>query len=180
MGARTPNPQALPGSREPKLTEEAKVFLVGMHATFRTNPEIIAAIREEFGVTITEEAVYWYKPSRPGCPKRWRDLAAKLREEWNARVGEAAIANLAWRQEQRQKLAEKQLNADRVNAPLALKILEDGAKDQGGLFTNRRDLTSGGERIESPTVPLGSLSLELRRRIVEEMEAAKAKDQPGK
>lgn len=125
-------------------------------ATFRPTAEIIAGLREHWGVSISEEGLRHYRASNPHCPQRWRDLAEKARAEWNDKVSAIPIANASYRVAVLQETLDQAKGAPKVNPVLVLSILEQAASDVGGRFTSRHDFTgippAGPPVIINPTL----------------------------
>lgn len=117
-------------------------------ATFRPTAEIIEGLKEHWKVSISEEGLRHYRASNPHCPTKWREMAERARAEWNAQVSGVPIANAAFRLQILQETLDQVLKAPVVNRVMVMSILEQAAKDAGGSYTNRRDLTTAGEKIE--------------------------------
>jgi hypothetical protein len=56
-----------------KLTDAQKEYVVERLAGFGSPTAIAASLRDEFGISITRQAVVKYDPTRwPKCPERWK------------------------------------------------------------------------------------------------------------
>jgi hypothetical protein len=67
-----------------KLTCDHRIEVVRRLAGFEQPREIAKAMKEEFGIEITPQAIAFYDPTRYAlkrCPKRWAALFWELREE---------------------------------------------------------------------------------------------------
>jgi hypothetical protein len=135
-----------------KLTEPQKLFIVRALACFDTPSEVAKAFRQEFGVDITRQQVAEYDPTKASG----RDVSRRLRAEFEktraafmAEVDEIPISHLAVRLRSLQRMLER---ADsQGNIALVCKLLEQAAKEVGGMFTNRRELTGarGGPIVQT-------------------------------
>jgi hypothetical protein len=128
-----------------KLTEPMKLAIVQALACFDTPSEVAAAVKEEFGVTITRQQVAGYDPTKATCKGMARKLRAifeTTREAFLADVSTIPIAQQAVRLRALQRELERA--RARGNSAMVLDVLERAAKEIGGAFTNRRELTGKG------------------------------------
>lgn len=134
-----------------RLEEVHKRFVVQQLACFRSPTEVCDLVKEEFDLTITREQVRTYNPLQVTVAPKWKALFAATRESFLAAQAEIGIAQLSYRL---QELQEWYWHAKRKkNAGLAKEILEQAAKETGGGFTNRRELTGkDGKELPAPTV----------------------------
>lgn len=132
-----------------QLRKEVKLYIVRSLAVFNTPTEVVQAVQQEFGVTITRQKCEAYDPTK----RTGQNLSVELKAEFEAtrkvfveNPQNIPISNLAYRQEQRQRVL------DRIKNPkFILEVLEQGAKDVGGLYTNRKELTgAGGQPLQVP------------------------------
>ncbi len=132
------------------LTDVQKLFIVRALACFDTPTQVAQAVQEEFGIEIHRRQVAEYDPSKASG----RDVGAKLKAVFNATraefledVAAVPIANLSVRLRILQRMV---VEADqRGNSAMVARLLEQAAKEVGGLMTNRRELTGkGGGPIE--------------------------------
>jgi hypothetical protein len=94
-------------------------------------------VNEEFGVQITRQLVRKYNPEQnPGVADKWKVIFAETRKKFLASVAEIGIAH------QNYRLAELQRLYDKAGKNLVLKcqILEQAAKEMGGVYTSKRQL----------------------------------------
>jgi hypothetical protein len=132
-----------------KLSPDAKVFAVCQLACFRTPKEVAAAIKAEFGVAISPQAVEHYHPDRvagKGLAPDLVELFRDARKRYLSDTSAIPIASNVYRQEVRQRILDAHLGRRRPNLSAALETLADAAREDGGVYTNARalDLTSGG------------------------------------
>ena len=124
-----------------QLKKEIKLFIVRSLAIFNTPTETAKAVNDEFQVKVTRQQCEKYDPTK----RAGMDLSAELKTEFELTRKEfldvpknIPISNVAYRQARRQAL----LNANAGKNPmLELAILEQGAKEDGGAYTNRKELT---------------------------------------
>jgi hypothetical protein len=128
-----------------KLTEPMQLAIVKALACYDTPTEVVEQMKNDFGVTITRQQVAKYDPTKAAGEK----VSPKLRAVFDA--AQAAfltdmqaipISNLSYRLRRLQHAFERaQLQK---NIPLVMQLLEQAAKECGGIFTNRRELTGKG------------------------------------
>lgn len=134
------------------LSYEQKYFIVQQLACRETPTEVARSVKEEFGITITRQAVQAYDPTK------WagRDLSAELkqlfeetRKQFDADIDAIPIANKAYRLLVLQKI----IDSPAVGPVVKMQAVEQAEKMLGGLYTNKRDITSNGQSINvNPTV----------------------------
>lgn len=153
-----------------KLSEKQKQFLVVQHAIFHPLREIRAAFKEEFDIEITASQAAHYDPFRTWAGKsklsgELLDLFDETRACFLEKISNIAVANQAYRLTVLQDLLEKQLQSSKPNNAFILSILEQAAKESGGHFTNRRELSGpGGKPIETVSVTLDQWKEQAARR----------------
>jgi hypothetical protein len=130
-----------------KLTTEHKRAIVQRLAMFATPAEVQTALREEFSVEVTASQVLYYDPAAsPDLAREWRELFAAIRERVVRETGDVAIAHRSMRLRWLERLARK---AEQMgNVALAKELLEQAAKEQGDVFTNKRESKVTGFTLE--------------------------------
>lgn len=130
------------------LTGEQKVFVVERLAAFQTPAEVIQAVAETFGVTVAKQQLQRYDPTTTngaGLSAELREVFARTRESYIKETAAIPIAHQAFRLNELQRM----YRAVGRNAELGAKLLEQAAKEVGGHYTNRRELTGeGGGAVE--------------------------------
>jgi hypothetical protein len=121
-----------------RLKNEVQIFIVTEFARWRTPTQIAEAVKEEFGLNLDRQRVAFYNPDRGGkqLPQKWKDLFAEMRRAYLADVGSVGIAHRAFRLSMLHRLAVAA--EERGQVVVALSALEQAAKEQGDLFTNKR------------------------------------------
>lgn len=128
-------------ARSGKLTNDQKLYVVQELARFRTPSEIAAAVREDFGVEISRQAIFGYNPERNSeLSEKWRVIFAQERRRFLEDLDSIAIAHRPFRLQELEAIYRQARS--RNNLVLALQALEQAAKEEGGRFTSRRELTS--------------------------------------
>lgn len=123
------------------LTDAQKRFVVQALACYDTPTQVVEAVKEEYGVTIDRSQVAGYDPSKPSgskVAKKWKVLFDDTRKRFRKEVSEIPIADQAFRLRQLHRMAQEAMK--RKNIVLAATLLEQAAKESGGMFTNRRNL----------------------------------------
>ena len=143
------------------LKEPVKIFIVQALACRDTPQEVAEAVKQEFKIELDRRQCASYDPTKPAgqnLSKKFVQLFNETREKFDAGLIDIPIANTHFRLKQYQK----QLERNAKNTVMSLKILEQAAKDVGGQFTNRQELTGkNGEPL------MGISDAELDKRIKE-------------
>lgn len=132
----------------PRLTGDQKSYIVRALAAYDTPTEVLDSVNEIFGITVSRQQVHRYDATRAGSKpaKKWIALFKLAREAFLKDVQENPVSNIAYRLRTMQKELEKARHAR--NPDLILRILEQAAKELGGVFTNHRTLSGpGGEAV---------------------------------
>lgn len=143
------------GKPKAKLTPEAQAFAVQALACFDKPAAVAAAIREEFGVTITPQSVEAYDPTKragANIAQKWRLLFNETRETFLASTATIGISHRAVRL----RLLDRMVGRAEAmgNMALAAQLLEQAAKEAGDAFTNR----SKHEVVGKDGAPLSGLT----------------------
>jgi hypothetical protein len=152
-----------------KLADKHKRYIVERLACYDTPSVIARAVKEDFQLDVTRQQVHEYHPEH-GKPAKWlKKLFDAARKKFDEGVTsepltkrEVRIRRLAVSVERLERLADQA--AEKKNFVLAAALddriaarYEQIAKDEGGMFTNRRELTGKGG---------GSLEVHVTRRVV--------------
>jgi len=125
----------------PHLTEEQKIFIVRRLACFHTPTEVAEDVKEEFGIEIAREHVRSYNPLQVEVAEKWREIFDTVRKAYREQVLDVPIANERYRLQERQFWYEREKGRKNPNPAVAQEILDQAARDTGGAFTSRRDVT---------------------------------------
>jgi len=137
-----------------KLNEAVQRFIVQALACYDTPTQTAESVKEEFGIEVPRNQIAQYDPTKVSgrqLSMKWRDLFTDTRERFRKEVSEIPIADQAYRLRQLQRMTQDALK--RKNIVLAASLLEQAAKDTGGMFTNKRELSgpNGGPIPMTPT-----------------------------
>jgi hypothetical protein len=127
-----------------KLNEDDKPFIVMWLACFKSPSEVAALVKEEFGVTMSRQAVEVYDPTKRAgrsLSEELKKLFEETRAAYIADVQAVPLAHQRYRLDVLQRLLDRELLKDAPNKGLVLDIQERGAKESGGAYTNRREHT---------------------------------------
>lgn len=148
MSATDPSGQGS-GDRRASLPDDVRTFIVQALACFDRPSEVAKAVKEEFGLTVSRQAVEAYDPTK----RAGAELSAEHRAVFEAtrstflqRTAEIGISHRAVRLRAIERLANR---AEAMgNITLAAELLEQAAKEMGGAFTNKREVA--GDREGEP------------------------------
>lgn len=131
-----------------RLTEDQKVFIVGRLACFHDQAEVAAEARDVFGIDVDRRQVHFYDPTAPASrtPKKWVELFDATRAAYLKARAEVGISHKRYRLEQLQRMYDRAMRMGPFgNIPLALSILEQAAKEDGGMYSNRHQVQHSGQ-----------------------------------
>jgi hypothetical protein len=140
-----------------KLTDEIRTFITQQLACFDAPSIVVADVKKEFGVEVSPQAVEAYDPTKRAgrhVAAKWKAIFEATRKAFLEDTSTIPVANRAFRLRVLQRLVDKA--EQRGNAPLAAQLLEQAAKEAGGAFTNRREI-SGPDGNPVQTESMGGL-----------------------
>lgn len=129
-----------------ELTEDQKRQIVVGFAHFKSPAEIRALMREEHGLELEFRQITTYDPQRANfeASDKWREIFDIHRNAYLEDVKAIPISSQAYRLN---VLQEELTKARKMNnAILAAQLLEQAAKEMGGLLTNARSLDVNDKR----------------------------------
>jgi hypothetical protein len=160
-----------------KLTEEEKAFLVSAFAAWNPLREVCRLFEERFGRPITSVNANKYDLNGwagrenayagSASQKKWRPLFDQVRARFIEDASTIAITHKTFRLREIDAHYRRVATADRVNVPLAMQLLEQAAKESGGLYTNATKVKHEGE-VKAKVAPEETMSDEEKRAIVEQ------------
>lgn len=152
------------------LNDAAKRFIVQALACYDTPSEVSAALKEEMGLDVARMQVAQYDPTKVAGAKlarKWRDLFEDTRKAFREAVAEIPIADQAFRLRALGKIYERHIS--RGNVVAAAAVLEQAAKEQGGMFTNKREVSGpNGGPIQQVTMDkdeFASIAQEMLKKV---------------
>ncbi|MEQ1762576.1 MAG: DUF2280 domain-containing protein [Pyrinomonadaceae bacterium] len=123
------------------LRNEVKVFIVKQFAKFKSPTDIATLVNDVFGIQMTRQRVFKYDPERADAHQKWKDLFDQCRKEFLAQIEAIPVANQAVRLQELQESLNRAKRSPRINEILVHSILEQAAKEVGGIYTNHRRLS---------------------------------------
>ncbi len=140
----------------PKYADPVKTFVVQALACFDSPAVVAKAVKAEFNVLISSQAVEAYDPTKRAGQKlsqRFRLLFEETRKTFLEDTANIAISHRAVRLRALQRMADKAENQG--NMVLASSLLKQAAAEVGGSYTNRRELTGkDGKDLPVPVSPV--------------------------
>lgn len=124
-----------------KLTREMKARIVTLLAVLTPPSEVRDTLEKEFGVKVPVTSIVYYdaSSSETRLAKEYKDLFNTTREKYFKDVSKIPIAHEAYRLRKLQETLERE--ETRENTVGVRETLEQAAKEVGGAFTNKRELT---------------------------------------
>lgn len=143
------------------LKDDQKIFIVQALACFDTPAQVIESVKQEFGTDVTQQQLQAYNPATKAgarMSQKLKDIFEATRKRFLAEVSDIPVANQAYRLRQLQRMVNESMK--RKNIVLAASLLEQAAKESGGMFTNKRELSGpGGKPMEHRTVVVDEKSV---------------------
>lgn len=154
-----------------RITKKVKLFIVRMLADFETPTSTSKAVKDVFNVEVSPQQCELYDPTK----RMGQDLGQELREKFfeyrrmaNEELEAIPIANKRYRLQLLQGLVEKYPD----NPVLIPKWAEQAAKEMGGLYTNKTEITgAGGGPLQSENLTYVTATKEQVRQVMDELES---------
>jgi hypothetical protein len=127
------------------LSEDLKLFIVQALACFDSPSLVAQSVKDQYGVSVDRRQVESYDPTKAAgktVAKKLRALFAETREAFLKEAAAVPVAKQVYRLRVLQRALDRA--EKRGNDTMVLQILEQAAKESGGSFTNRRELTGKG------------------------------------
>jgi hypothetical protein len=138
---------------KPKLTPEAQTFVVQSLAMWDAPSVVADAVKKEFGISVTPQAVEAYDPTKRAgrnlAPK-WTKLFEDTRKEFTEGQARIGISHRVVRLRALERMAARAEGMG--NMALAKDLLEQAAKEVGDAYTNTRVLRGGLELTAPKTL----------------------------
>jgi hypothetical protein len=124
-----------------EIAHEVRAFIVTHLACYETPTAVAKAVKEAYDIVLNRSTIAHYHPESTGArlAPEWVDLFHEMRATFKARMREVPIADRAYRMWRLQQILDRE--DDRGNLAGARDALEQAAKEEGGAFTNKRELT---------------------------------------
>jgi len=133
------------------LRDEVKAFVVQALACFDTPSQVVASVKERFGLEVTRQQCEAYDPTKyvgRNLHVKWQTLFNDTRKRFREETAEIPIANRAFRLRAMNRFVERAETMKNIG--LAMQILEQAAKEVGDVYVsrNRKD-----EPDDEPAIP---------------------------
>lgn len=122
------------------LNDIQKLLVVQRWACFATATEIVTELKRDYGFEASIAQLMYYDPEHPqskNLAQKWRDIYKETRDAFLESAKSIPIATQSYRLLEMQKMYRDNPR----NTQLRTQLLEQAAKEVGGMFTNRRELT---------------------------------------
>lgn len=152
-----------------RLKKEVKLFIVRSLAVFNTPKETVDLIQQEFSEKVTPQQCEAYDPTK----RTGQNLSQEFKIEFEATrkafieaPQNIPIANVSYRLQRLQKIVD---HAGK-NSVLIMDALKQAAQDEGGAFTNRKEITGkNGAPIEQTVTSVSeSAYIAARKAVIDE------------
>lgn len=133
------------------LPEPVRVAIVQALACFDTPTTVVQAIKTDYGLDVTPQAVEAHDPTKRAGQKlaqRWRTLFDETRAKFINDTADIPIAHRSTRLRALQRMAMKAEKAG--NLAMVSKLLEQAAREMGNAYTNKVDLQSTDGSMSPP------------------------------
>ena len=139
-----------------ELPNDVKVFIVQRLACWDTPSQVAASVKEEFGIDIPRQNIHRYDPTvKAGADlsKKLKTLFEETREAFTTDTATIGIAHKSVRLRALDRMARSAESRGTILGAAAL--LEQAAKECGGSFTNKHELTGpNGTPLAAPTATI--------------------------
>lgn len=155
---------------EPKLTDEARTYVVQALACFDPPSVVAAAVKKDFELTITPQGCEAYDPTKRAGHKlsaKWAELFRETRKTFLEDTAAIGISHRSVRLRALNRMADRAETMG--NMALAAQLHKQAAEEVGNAFTNRRELTGAdgrplGADMTAQAARLSALLEEAKRR----------------
>lgn len=133
------------------LRDEVKAFVVQALACFDTPSQVVASVKETFGIDVTRQQCEAYDPTKyvgRSLNQKWKTLFDDTRARFREETAEIPIANRAFRLRAMNRFVERAETMKNIG--LAMQILEQAAKEVGDVYVNRNRKD---EPDDEPAIP---------------------------
>lgn len=153
-----------------RITKKVKLFIVKVLAEFETPTNTAKQVKETFNVEVSPQQCERYDPTK----RAGFELSEELRNKFfeyrriaNEELEAIPIANKRYRLQLLQQLVDKFPD----NPMLTPKWAEQAAKEMGGLYTNKTEVTgAGGGPLQSENITYVTATDEQVRQAIDELE----------
>ncbi|MCA1616433.1 MAG: DUF2280 domain-containing protein [Acidobacteria bacterium] len=136
------------------LSDEVKEYIVQELALYKRPAQVTAGVKAFFDLTVDRRHVQHYDPTKGVAGKRlgprWVNLFHETRSRFDAETAAIPIAKQSYRLAMLQRMAERAEGKQQFET--AARLLEQVARELGGMYTNTRKL-----KIDDPRAALADL-----------------------
>ncbi len=126
-----------------KLEKEVKQFITQQLARFCTPQEVVELVKINFNITITRQHVFYFDAEKnQNISEHWKAIFDATREKFLNDVVDLPLSKKIVRIKKLSKFVEK--FEENENYVAAAAVLKQIAKETGGMFTNRREVSGRG------------------------------------
>lgn len=121
------------------LNDDVKRFIVRALACFDTPSQVVEAVKQEYRISVSRQQVECYDPGKHqgrNLHAKWKALFKQCRENFIEDSSEIGISHKSVRLRALARMAAKA--EDGRNIALAVQIIEQAAKEVGGMYESRR------------------------------------------
>jgi hypothetical protein len=144
-----------------ELTDEHKEFIVQGLACYDSPSQVVAAVKEEFGIVITRQRVQGYDPTKVAgkdLSEEYRTLFANTRAEYDDEKAKIGATSRLVRVRRLERMAQKAEASGNIMG--AAQLLKQIAEEMGNAYTNRRELTGkDGKDLPAPIAQVTTFQL---------------------
>ncbi|MGB9179999.1 MAG: DUF2280 domain-containing protein [Pyrinomonadaceae bacterium] len=144
------------GRNRKQLTDEQQRFSVQLLACFRTPSEVVEALQQKFKIAVARQLVEHYDPTKKAgetLNEELKELFFNTRKSYLEKIEDIGLTHQVYRID---RLQEMFISANLGgNIVEARNCLEQAAKELGGAYTNKRELSGpNGKPIETVSLTL--------------------------
>lgn len=124
------------------LSDEVKLFVVKALACMDSPAQVREDVKRQFGIEVTPQQLQAYDPATVAGARmsaKLKTIFTDTRKKFREDVSDIPIANQPYRLRALQRALTKV--ESQGNVAMVAQLLEQAAKESGGVFTNRRELT---------------------------------------
>lgn len=149
------------------LTNEQKLFILQRLACFETPKMVAEALKSEYGITVSAQALQAYDPSKvngQGLSPKFVEFFEETRKRFREDFTSIPIANKSYRLAMLDRMARAA--ADKGNIAMTTQMLEQAAKEVGDAYTNRQKVEVSGGTNDTVTNISPSEYREVRKQML--------------
>lgn len=149
------------------LKEPVKIFIVQALACRDTPQEVTELVKQEFNVEISRSQCQSYDPTKysgRNLSKKFVQLFHETRQKFDDGLIDIPIANKYYRL----KNYQQQLERNKRNTVMTLKILRQAAEDTGGVYTNKQTIDNTSS--DGSMTPVPALTPDLAKAIAKDLD----------